>query len=62
MAGEVRVIVTVDPSKDTTIEIKSFAAELATHAAHSGGVKPMITGSATVTYNNGQVDGDATVD
>ena len=61
MADEVRVIVTVDPNKDTTIEIKSFAAELAKSSA-SGGVKPMITGSATVTYNNGSVDGDATVD
>jgi hypothetical protein len=59
--ADVRVIVTVDPDKDTTIEIKSFAAELA-KSGQTGTVKPMLTGSATVTYNDGKVDGDATVD
>lgn len=61
MSEEVRVIVTVDPSQDTTIQIKSFAAELAKQA-DKGTVKPMVTGSATVTYNNGKVDGDGTID
>jgi len=61
MAKKVPVLVHVDPKKGTTI--KPFAAEIATAVKQAKGtMHPMLTGSATVTYNNGAVDGDATVD
>ncbi len=63
MAEKVPVVVMVDPEKG--VEIKPFAAELAkapkvTPAGAEGVLDTTIT--ATATYNNGNFDGDATVD
>lgn len=61
MADKVPVLVYVDPEQEVTI--RPFAAELSKQAKMTpeiaGGIS---TGSATVTYNGGNVDGDATID
>ncbi len=59
MAKKIHVLVKVDPKTGTTI--KPFAAKLA-KPSKAGTDKEGITGSATVTYNNGSVDGDGTID
>ena len=62
MAKKVPVVVMVDP--EVGLEIKPFAAEMSNvqKLNVSGGEEVTETFSATYTYNNGQHDGDATVD
>jgi hypothetical protein len=59
MAKKVPVVVEVDP--EVGVEIKPFASSIA-KASKVEGLHPEMTVTATVTYNNGSVDGDATID
>jgi hypothetical protein len=65
-AEEAHVLVNVDPSKQTTITIKPFAAELAKKAITPAPAylknKPLTSCTASVTYNNGAVDADCSID
>jgi hypothetical protein len=61
MANKVAVIVMVDPEHETTI--KPFAAQVAKPInLHTEKASPQVTGSGTVTYQNGGWDGDGTID
>lgn len=63
MGKKVPVVVMVDP--ETGVEIKPFAAELAkAPKVTPPGAKVSLdtTGTVTATYNNGNWDGDGTID
>lgn len=64
-AEERKVIVTVDTSKTTHLTIKPLASKVASKAATATLPQDVVHAtscSASVTYNNGAVDADCTID